>query len=213
MNHIFADPVLQGAAIARALVVMLHLPGIAGPAGKLAEAWRPVVPAARIELQSVPEGLGADATLELLGGLLDRAGLPPERVALVGVCGAEDVALQLALRRDALAWAGLLLCGSALPPLTPLADISLHRGTRLRLIWQASDPLLHAVALGELLRWIRVAGLDAQGCVLEQGTSVPDGAGVGCAPSPALVRLGGAYLAELIATALHGAPQLRVGGR
>jgi hypothetical protein len=61
-----------------------------------------------------------------------------------------------------------------------------------------------AVALGELLSWYRAAGLDAQGAVLEPvGNTQADEYGF----SPALVRMGRIYLAELVAIAIGGQPQ------
>jgi hypothetical protein len=55
-----------------------------------------------------------------------------------------------------------------------------------------------------LLSWYRAAGLDAQGGVLEPvGNTQADA----CGFSPALVRMGRIYLAELVAIAMGGQPQ------
>ncbi len=161
----------------------------------LARAWSPAIPAAQIATMQVPDGPAADAAAALAVRLLDQAGIAAESLVLAGVCGAEGTALQIAFARDAPSWAGVLTCGSVLVPLKPLADAPARRTTRLRLVWEVADPLCHAPALAELLRWFRAASLDAQGSVLER----PEGTD---GLSPALVRLGGAYLAELVAVAL-----------
>jgi hypothetical protein len=137
---------------------------------------------------------------------LSQAGLGAANLVLAGVCGAGEIALQLAFGSNALACAGILACGDMLLPLAPLARNPAASGTRLRLIWEADDPLLCAAALGGLLRCFRTTGLDAQGSVLGPETrassDVQDSVDAGCDPSPALVRLGRAYLAELVAVAL-----------
>lgn len=199
MNHFRPHPVRSGASSAGALAIVLHGPGDAEIAANLAASWRPAVPTAAISILPVPER-DPRAVAALLAGHIDATGLPPERLVLVGAYGTEMTALQLALGPDAPAWAGALVCGTNLPQLAPCAPASPHRTTRLRLIWEATDPLLCADALGETLRRLRGAGLDAQGSVL--GWNERDER-----PTPALLRLGGAYLAELIATALGAAPR------
>jgi hypothetical protein len=69
--------------------------------------------------------------------------------------------------------------------------------SKLRLAWTA--------ALGGLLRCYRTAGIDAQGTVVaELGHPALD-ADDGPDLLPPLVRLDGAYLAELVAVALNAA--------
>ena len=62
-----------------------------------------------------------------------------------------------------------------------------------------------AAALGDLLRCLRVAGLDAEGTVVKGRGPSPGSESSTCSPEPALVRMGGAYLAELVALALDKA--------
>lgn len=193
MGHIHAFATPRGAPTVKAL--LLHPPGAATAARRLVRAWSQPIPLAEVSTLQVPSCMGADAVSALLAHLLDRAGLAAERLVLAGVCGAEAAALQIAFARNAPTWAGVLICGSPLLPLKPLADVPVQRGTRLRLVWDVADPLVQAAALAELLRWFRAAGLDAQGSVLGRQEGSPS-------PSPALVRRGGAYLAELVAVAL-----------
>ena len=165
---------------------------------------------------------GVDEAMAQLAQRLSRAGLDAAHLVLAGVCGAGEIALQLAFGPNALACAGILACGNMVLPLAPLARNAATSGTRLRLIWEADDPLLCAAALGGLLRCFRETGLAAQGSVLGPETrassDVHDSVDAGCDPSPALVRLGRAYLAELVAVALgstlaaSGAGAATIGG-
>jgi hypothetical protein len=188
------------------LAVLLHPPGAAAAACELARAWRPAVPAADVTTLSVPEGRAGTAVSALLARRLDRARLDTARLVMAGVYGAEGTALQLAFGEGALGCAGVLACGGALPLLEPLGAPARSR-TRLRLVWEADNPLSYAAALGGLLHRFRAAGLDAQGAVLGREGGPPAGSYTGRGPSPALVRLGGAYLAELVAVALGAAPR------
>jgi len=140
----------------------------------------------------------------LLVQRLRGACLDTSRLVLVGVCGAEGAALRLASGRAAPTCAGVLVCGGAPSlPLPPEAE-RVGRGARLRVTWEARDPLSSAAAPGDALRRLRAAGVDAQGAVLEGEVGARGGVtGADPALSPALVRLGAAYLAELVAVALH----------
>jgi hypothetical protein len=201
MAHSLASTIQQPY---RALVVLLHPDDSAEPARRLAQAWRPIVPTAQVAALSVScDGVGtAQAQLSTL---LDAAHLGRQRLVLVGICGAEGIALQLAYSRSVPICGGILACGAILPPLTPLAASNGNHDVRLRLVWDVRDPLTAAAALGALLQWFRADGVDAQGTVLEQ-----EGASSACHPdndvmSPAVTRMGGAYLAELVAIALGAA--------
>jgi hypothetical protein len=167
------------------------------------------VPAADVTTLNVPEGRAGTVVSALLARRLDRARLDTARLVLAGVYGAEGMSLQLAFGEGALGCAGVLACGDALSPLEPLAGAPARCGTRLRLVGETGNPLSCAAALGGLLRRFRAAGLDAQGAVLGREGGPPEGDCTGRGPSPALVRLGGAYLAELVAVALGAAPRFR----
>jgi sirohydrochlorin ferrochelatase len=76
------------------------------------------------------------------------------------------------------------------------------------LIGDVADSMAWAAALGELLSWFRVAGLDAQGAVLEREDDVATSkCRAGRSLSPALIRMGRIYLAELVAVAMDVKPQ------
>jgi hypothetical protein len=176
---------------------------------ELARAWRPTIPAADVFTVSVDED-GRAGLSDLLIGLLDRSDLRNRPLVLAGVCGAEATALQLGFDPTLPQCAGILVGGRVLPPLGPLAVEMVDRSVRLRLLWEVGDPMAWAAALGELLSWFRAAGLDAQGTVLEQADSEPmDERRAACDFSPALVRMGRIYLAELVAVALNMQPQPR----
>lgn len=191
-----------------ALVVVLHSWGDVEAAHALTAAWAPTVPAAAISMLRVADGGDIGEIAAQLAHRVEQAGLQAGRMVLAGFGGAAGMTLQLAVGQGAsgrgpLACAGVLACGDVLPPLALLARRSVTQA-RLRLIWAADDPLFCAAALGDLLRCCRAAGVDAQGAVLARHGGASGGDHDG--PAPALVRLGAAYLAELVATALDAPP-------
>ncbi len=165
----------------------------------------PAVPAAIISTLLVADSGGFDEASGQINCRLEQAGLDGTRLVLAGIGGAGETALQLALGRDAMACSGVLACGDILPPLELLAGRAGGFGTRLRLVWTEDEPLFCAAALGDLLRCFRAAGVDAQGAVLARQDGRSREARSSSDPSPALVRLGRAYLAELVAVALGAA--------
>lgn len=191
-----------------ALVVVLHSWSGAEAARALTAAWAPTVPAATVLMLRVVEGGDIGEVAAQLARRVEQAGLEAGRMVLAGIGGAAGMTLQLAVGQGAtgrgpLACAGVLACGDVLPPLALLARRSAVQ-TQLRLVWTGDDPLFCAAALGDLLRCCRDTGVDAQGAVLARhgGASGGDHGG----PAPALVRLGAAYLAELVAMALDASP-------
>jgi hypothetical protein len=185
------------------ILLLLHPPSQAAVAGELVRVWQPSIPAAVIFPVSVVEGDRADFA-NLPAALLDGSSAYKRPLVLAGVCGAENTALRLGFDRRLPQCAGVLVASRVMPPLGPLAVQMPGQAGRLRLIWEVSDATNWAVALGELLSWYRTAGLDAQGAVLEPvgNTSTDE-----CGFSPALVRMGRIYLAELVAIAMGGQPQ------
>jgi hypothetical protein len=202
-----ADAVARGdvsaSAPARAvLVVLLHPPEAAQVADSLAVAWAQVVPGAEISLLPVVAGEDrANVALEL-AARLRSAGLDTSRLVLGGVFGAEEMVLQLVTGSAGQACAGVLACGDVLPPLGLLRAAPVQFRPRLRLVWKSDEPMFCAAELGDLLRWLRIAGLDVEGTVVNGRNRSPDLEGSTHSPEPALVRMGGAYLAELVALAL-----------
>jgi hypothetical protein len=191
----------------KVIVLLLHPPEAAAVAAELATVWRPAIPAADVLTVSIVEDGGAglrDLPLRLLD-LSDPCARP---LVLAGICGAEAAALRLGFDRTLPQCIGILVGGRILPPLGPLAAGMADRSVRLRLLWEVSDSMAWAAALGELLSWFRAAGLDAQGTVLERAASVPmDERAAACSFSPALVRMGRVYLAELVAVAMNLQPR------
>ena len=191
-------------SVGTALVVVLHPWSDAEAAHALTAAWAPTVPAAIIsKLRVAGDGDIGEVSAQLAHGV-EQAGLDTRRLVLAGIGDTAGMALQLALGQGAagrwpLGCAGVLACGNVLPPLGLLAGWSALQA-RLRLVWTADDPLFCAAALGDLLRCCRAGGVDAQGAVLARHGGAPGQGYRG--PAPALVRLGRAYLAELVAVAL-----------
>ena len=200
MNHPLPWPAWQRAPAPAALVAVLHAPGSAELAHELVRAWAPAVPTAAMSTMPVSGAGGADEALEGIADRLGRAGLNVSHLVLAGVGGGEETALQLVFGRAALGCAGVVICGDSLPPLLALGGRPAAGRAKLRLVWAADDLLLCAEALGDLLRRLRVAGLDAQGAVVPRSNRPAPGVDGG--PSLPSVRLGGAYLAELAAVAL-----------
>ncbi len=184
------------------LVVMLHPPAATDLAHFLARVWAPAVPAAKLSLLPVAESHDLTHISGELGHSLEQAGLDAGRLVLAGFCGTEGTVLQLATGNNALPCAGVLACGDVLPPLALLSGRHSRFGPWLRLVWNSDEPLFSAGALGDLLRWLRAAGLDAEGTVLDRRGASSEHECGGAEPLPALVRMGGAYLAELVALAL-----------
>ena len=203
MNHPPLWPVRQRAPAPAALVAVLHAPGGAELAHELVRAWAPAVPAAAMSTMPVAGASGVEEALEGIADRLGRAGLNVSHLVLAGVGGGEETALQLVVGPAALGCAGVVICGDSLPPLLALEGRPATGRAKLRLVWTADDLLLCAEALGDLLRRLRAAGLDAQGAVVPRSNRpAPE---VDGGPSLPLVRLGGAYVAELAAVALDAA--------
>jgi hypothetical protein len=190
-------------------VVLLHPRAGTQVAHRLTRAWEPTIPAAKVSTLLIADSGGADEASAQIAGRLEQAGLDVAHLVLAGICGAEETALQLVFGSSALACAGVLACGDVLPPLALLAGSPARPGTRLRLVWKSDQPLFSATALGDLVRCLRAAGVDAQGSVLQRQHRPPGDAQGDCELSPAFERLGGAYLAELVAVALGAAPPVR----
>jgi hypothetical protein len=190
----------------RPIVLLLHPPSRAAVAHELVTVWQPSIPAADVLTVSLDKGRSAGLS-DLPAALLAGSSACKRPLVLAGVCGAEDAALRLGFDRRLPQCAGVLAAGRVVPPLGPLAVRPGGRAVRIRLIWEVSDATNWAVALGELLCWFRAGGLDAQGAVLEP---VSDTQADECRLSPALVRMGRVYLAELVAIAMGGQPQALV---
>jgi hypothetical protein len=201
MPHRLVLPVLQPPPPpTRVGVLLLHPPKAASLTCRLAREWQPTIPTADITTMSVAEDGGED-----LGATLpDRCSPRIGPLVIAGVCGAEAAALQLAFDGTLPHCTGVLLGGRALPPLKPLGRLMTDRTIKLRLLWEVSDSIAWAPALGELLGWFCAAGLDVHGAVLEPvGPSSTDARGL----SPAFVRMSRVYLAELVAIAMGGQPR------
>ena len=203
MFHCLASPVRRPSQTSSQVVVLLlHPPERAAVACKLAIAWRSTVPAAEIFAVSVDEN-ETDRLPRLASKLLNQKGLRGRPLVLVGICSAEAAALRLGFNQFLPRCVGVLLGGRVLPPFAPLAVEMADRTVRLRRLWEVSDPMAWAPALGELLSWFRTAGLDAQGMVIKREDRMPIGE---CTAegsfSPALVYMGLIYLEELVAVAM-----------
>ena len=181
----------------RPIAVMLHA-DMQAAAATLADAWRPVIPAAELIVLDVAR-LTDDEVSKRLKQLRQPAGLTPIQVIAIGVYGAQDVAVRMAFGQLELECGAILAVGSALPAvLAPLAVDAASRCRRLRIVWETTDPLQHSIILGELLACFRSVGIDTQGAVFGAATASQ----LGQSASATAIRMGGAYLAELVALAL-----------
>lgn len=209
MDHLLLSPDQSHAHVRTALVAVLHSPGGTGLAHELVRAWAPSVPAAAVSTMLVDGAGGIEEAREQIGCRLDQAGLAMSSLVLAGVGGGEEAALQLVFGQAGLACAGVVACGDSLPPLRVLGGWSEARRAKLRLVWTADDPLFCAAALGDLLRCLRAAGLDAQGAVLQRQDRPSRDVDGFRPPSLPMVHLARAYLAELVAVALGPAGRLQ----
>ncbi len=209
MDHLLPSPARHRPSAQTALVAVLHSSSGTELAHELVRAWAPAVPAAAMSTMLVTGNDVIAETLAQIGRRLGEAGLDASSLVLAGVGGGEETALQLAFGQAALACAGVVACGDSLPPLRVLSGRPEAGRAKLRLVWTADDPLFCAAALGDLLRCLRTAGLDAAGAVLQR-QKCPSREADGRQPSSLpLVRLGGAYLAELVAVALGSTGRLQ----
>lgn len=208
MDHTLPEPARQRATAQMALVVVLYQAGTEQLALGLVRVWAPTVPAATLSTLHIADEGGSEEAWEEVSSKLGQAGLDLSRLVLAGVGRAQNTALQLAFGQAAAGCTGVLACGDVLPPLAVLARQPLPGRPKLRLVWTADDTLFSAATLGDLLRCLRLAGLDAQGAVLPGATRPATEVGGSPTLDLPLVRLGGAYLAELVAVALGGAPCL-----
>jgi hypothetical protein len=178
-------------------VLVLHAQDCGHTAVRLAQAWAPAVPAASISVLPI----GAEDAGDGVRDELARTGRDLDRLLLVGIGDAAAAVLRLVFHGQGLACAGVLVCGDVLPPLALLTERPAPFRTRLRLVWTSHHALFSADALAALLGWFRAGGIDAQGTVLDRAARSQGG---DAEPEPALVRMGRAYLAELVAFALAG---------
>lgn len=208
MDHARPLPAPDDVRACEAMVVLLHPHDAENAVLALMRGWAPAIPMAALSALPIADSAGIGQAWDAIVYGLERSGLPQSRLVLAGVAGVQDTALQLAFSPAAAGCAGVLALGDGLPPLATLGGQAVTGRPKLRLAWTADDPLFCSAALGGLLRCLRAAGLDAQGAVLAGPAPVARETGVSV-PPPALVRLGGAYLAELVAVALSGAPRPR----
>ena len=210
MDNFFFSPAGQRTQAQTALVAVLHSHDGIDLAHELMLAWAPRVPAAAMSTVLVA-GIGdLEGVLEQIAYRLGPAGLDVSCLGLAGVGGGEETALQLVFGQTALKCAGVVVCGDDLPPLQFSEQRPVVARAKLRLVWTADDPLLCAQALGDLLRLLRASGLDAQGTVLPRQDCPPREPGGRPVPPLPLMRLGGSYLAELVAVALDAASRPHV---
>lgn len=205
MDRSLPEPASQRTTAQTAYVVVLHQAGAEHVALGLVRAWAPTIPAAVLSTLRVADDDGGTGAWAEVASRLAQAGLGPSRLVLAGIGDAQNTALRLAYGQAAAGCAGVLACGSVVLPLAVLAGQPMRGRPKLRLAWTADDPLFSAAVLGDLLRCFRSAGLDAQGAVLPRTARLPTEVGGGPALVLPLVRLGGAYLAELVAVALDAA--------
>lgn len=184
------------------LVGMLHSPGAASLVERMIAAWHDAVPQVTFAAFAVPDNLDSVSRATLAAELRVREA-SPSHLVLVGLDVAQYWAIQLALTGPQPICRGVLGCGPALlrPAVEPSGSVY---GAKLRLAWEAPAPELSAAAMSQWLSVARAKGVDAQGSELVIAAAASRGA----APSeyfasPSMIRLTRAYLAELVAVAIH----------
>jgi len=200
MDDLPTLPVRSPPSVQAALVAVLHSPRGTRLAHDLVRAWGPMVPAAVMATILVDSADGIAEPRAQIGCNLRQSGVDVSSLVLAGVGGGEQAALQLAFGQAAVPCVGVVACGDSLSPLCVLGGQPEASRAKLRLVWTAGDPLFCSAVLGDLLRCLRTAGLDAQGAVLQGRDRQPTEVH-GNLPPP-LVHLAGAYVAELVAIAL-----------
>jgi phospholipase/carboxylesterase len=189
------DPVAEGAP--EAVAVLLHGPDDASATVlDVAARWAPAVPTTAfvvldaiepVDLLAGPGPLLLDPIARQLQPVLAR--LDGSRLVLVGFSHGGTVALHLVLRHGSRC-AGVLAFAPRLMETLPRA---LRIDAKIRLIDSPKHHRAGDVELRDAIAALAARGIDARG-VLLSGAILSDEA----------VRHGGAYLAELIATAQRG---------
>jgi hypothetical protein len=192
------------AKAAEILVVLLHNPQERLAAERLALIWKPTVPAAVVSLLSVTMSDLEVARREVTARRA-HARLSRRKVVLVGTRGTEALALALAYGSPRPLCGGLLICGSTLPMSTAPEVGSRHKTIKCRLVCNLGEAVSDDF-LEQLLRRLRAAGVDAQGAILESMLDLSPASLQNPLTlsdySASVIRMGGGYLAELVATAL-----------
>jgi hypothetical protein len=182
------------------LIVLLTQDGFDGRiARKLVAAWSGLLPQACFALLRAQSEPGAAE--RRLGELVSRLRVPPARLILVGLDGTGcEHAVALALRTSRATSAGLLCFGVWPACVANLPHPISH--VRVRLIATAGEDAPDEEQFARMVRDLATLGADVRANALSQPGF-----------SPAAIRLGAAYLAELAAAALdRTCPATRTGG-
>ena len=189
----------------RILVLVLHLPEAQSGAESLAAIWRPSVPAAEISLICAPMNGAGAARHETIARQVE-AQMPPRHTILVGIQGSEALALDLAFSSPVPLCGGLLICGGTVPDPEPISRPGSTLRPSCRLVFGEDDETAQLDPLRGLLRQLRLAGVNVRAALfntnLDLSSAAPGGRPEIAGYMPSVVRMGGTYLAELVATAL-----------
>jgi hypothetical protein len=179
-----------------ALVILLSSAELASEAcERLAEAWRSRLPAVTFVAPGA-DVIGAKdpgvspRLLALIASELVRADLTPERLVLVCLGEAGSLGLRLATSGDQ-PCSGLLAIAEEFSPEPKSTDLN---GLKLRLLCYGGASLGRPrPSVRELVRELEARGADIRASALDDAADLL---------APSVIRLGGAYLADLVASAL-----------
>jgi hypothetical protein len=167
---------------------------------RLAEAWRARLPQAAFA--TVESAATPDHLRSCLADRLATAGLPPARLLLVGIGASARQALALAFAHPRRICRGILAFGAC-----PLPDIPANcdgTGMQIRLIEGHEGRHVEDDLLGNIVRELQGRRFDVRAAMI-----VPSAVLV----TPDAVRLGGAYIADMVATSLASPARLDDGER
>jgi hypothetical protein len=189
----------------RILVLILHVDGERELAERLTALWRPAVPAAAMSLIRAPMNDRDSIRREIVTRQLE-AHVNTRSIILVGLRGTEALALALAFGAPSPICAALLIVGGTLPDPAPNLRLVRTRRVHCRLVLDGDDERRHPEQLDDLLHGLQSAGVNIRGAVFntkpEQSTDPLRALSEMSGYAPAVMRMGGSYLAELVAIAL-----------
>jgi hypothetical protein len=189
----------------RILVTILHADGDRQIAERLTDLWRPAVPAAAMSVICTARN-DFDTVMRDIVARQIEAPVSARRVILVGLRGTEALALALAFGTLSPICGGLLICGGTLPNPAPTVELDRTRQMHCRLVFDGDDETGDTGPLDELLQGLRSAGVNLRGAFFntkpEQSPDALRALSEMGGYAPAVLRMGGSYLAELVAIAL-----------
>jgi predicted esterase len=156
---------------------------------RLVGAWSGRLPQAAFA--TLGETANPEHLRSCVADLLSRAGLPPERLLLVGIGASARQALALAFTERGSLCRGILAYGAC--PVPDVPDDCDGTGMQLRLIEGHEDRHIAGDILGKIVHALQARRFDVRAAIL---------AGSAARVTHDALRLGGTYIADMVATTL-----------